>query len=174
MGRRATTLALIILLQAICSLFFIGDVITDIREGDHLDDVHLVIEAVAAISLICGVAYLMVELRHLLNRMEDMDTGLKMARGEMVTVAHAFFTEWALTPAEQDVAIMILKGVDNETIAAARGTAAGTVRAQTARIYAKSGVDGRAQFISLFVEELLSGDFGRDEGIEVKSPPETG
>ena len=56
------------------------------------------------------------------------------------------------------MAIMILKGLDNETIAQLRGTAAGTVRAQTTNIYSKSQTDGRAQFISLFVEELLVGN----------------
>lgn len=161
--RRATTLAGIIILQALCALFFIGDVITDLREGAHLDDLHLGLESIAAIALIAGVAFLLLELRRLLARMEDMDAGLMVARGQMALVMDRFFEEWRLTEAERDVALMILKGLDNEAIARVRNTALGTVRAQATGIYAKSGVHGRAQFVSLFMEELMSGDFGAAE-----------
>lgn len=41
---------------------------------------------------------------------------------------------------------------------AMRGTAKGTVRAQSAAIYSKAGVDGRGRFVSLFLEELLADD----------------
>ena len=41
-----------------------------------------------------------------------------------------------------------------------RGTAPGTVRAQCTSIYAKAGVDGRAQLFSVFMEELLAGELG--------------
>lgn len=53
---------------------------------------------------------------------------------------------------------MILKGFDNANIAEVRKTQDRTVRAQAISIHAKSQTDGRAQFIILFVEELLAGD----------------
>ena len=169
--RRATILAGLILLQAICALFFIGDVVEDFRENGHLDDPHLLLESVAAVALVAGVVFLMVELRRLLSRMSDMQTGLDVAQGHMAEVIAAFFDEWGLTSAERDVALMILKGLDNDAIARVRNTAAGTVRAQATIIYAKSRTDGRAQFISLLVEELLAGnqylgprDAARDAG----------
>lgn len=158
--RRATTLAVIILLQAICAVFFIGDVMTDLLKGGHLDDLHLGLEAFAALGLTAGVIFLMVELKNLLVRMDAMDIGLKVAQGQMFEVMSGFFEQWNLTDAERDVAIMILKGLDNETIAGVRQTAPGTVRAQATSIYAKSETHGRSQFISLFVEELMSGEFG--------------
>lgn len=154
--RRATVLAGLILLQAMCALFFIGDVIEDFREDGRLDDPHLLAETVATIALVAGVVFLMIELRGLLSRMYDMQIGLDIARGHLAEVIEAFFDDWGLTKAERDVAIMILKGVDNDTIARVRNTAAGTVRAQATRIYAKSGTEGRVQFISLLVEELLA------------------
>lgn len=70
--RRATILAGLILLQSLCALFFIGDVIEDYRLDGHLDGPHMVIEALAATALIGGVFFLMVELRSLLHRMESM------------------------------------------------------------------------------------------------------
>ena len=156
--RRATILAGLILLQALCALFFIGDVIEDFREDGHLDNPHLLLESVAAAALIAGVVFLMIELRGLLSRMSDMQIGLEIAHGHLAEVIENFFDEWNLTIAERDVAIMILKGLDNDAIARVRNTASGTVRAQATNIYSKSATDGRAQFISVFVEELMAGD----------------
>lgn len=158
--RRATILAGLILLQAVCALFFTVDVIEDYRHDGQLDGPHMILESIAAVALIGGVIFLMVELRRLLQRMAVMQTGLEVARGNLADVIDAFFEEWQLTNAERDVALMILKGFDNEAIAGLRHTAAGTVRAQATNIYAKSATDGRAQFISLFMEELLAGDIG--------------
>ena len=172
--RRATVLAGLILLQALCALFFIGDVIQDFREDGHLDNPHLLLESVAAVALIAGVIFLMIELRGLLSRMSDMQTGLEIAHGHLAEVIQVFFEEWKLTNAERDVAIMILKGLDNDTIAQVRNTASGTVRAQATNIYAKSATEGRAQFISLFVEELLAGDMGCENGSDsgsMNQPP---
>lgn len=157
-------LAGVILLQALCALFFVGDVIRDVSGGEHLDDPHLLLETLASLALISGVLFLMLELRRLLGRMDDMDAGLRVAQGQMTQVMGGFFEDWHLTEAERDVALMILKGLDNEAIARVRGTAPGTVRAQATRIYAKSGTLGRAQFVSLFMEELMSGDFGAPDG----------
>jgi DNA-binding CsgD family transcriptional regulator len=162
--RRATILAGLILLQALCALFFIGDVIEDFRENGHLDNPHLLLETVAAAALIAGVVFLMIELRGLLSRMSDMQIGLEIAHGHLAEVIESFFDEWNLTIAERDVAIMILKGLDNDTIAQVRNTASGTVRAQATNIYSKSATDGRAQFISVFVEELMAGDISSGNG----------
>jgi DNA-binding NarL/FixJ family response regulator len=81
---------------------------------------------------------------------------LSVASGAFAEVLDVFFSQWALTPAERDVALMVLKGLENEQIAAARGSAVGTIRAQTTRIYAKAGVNSRAQLMSVFIEELLA------------------
>lgn len=162
--RRATIIAGLILLQALSALFFIGDVIADFRAVGHLDNPHLLLESVAAVALIAGVIFLMVELRGLLSRMSDMQTGLDVAHGHLAEVIEGFFEDWNLTNAERDVALMILKGLDNDAIARVRNTASGTVRAQATNIYAKSATDGRAQFISLFVEELLAGGINSETG----------
>jgi DNA-binding CsgD family transcriptional regulator len=153
--RRAMTLAALILLQALCAIFFVGDVIIDLSDGDHLDDMHLILEAVAALALTAGVIYLMRELRDLLDRMAAMAFGIRAARGEMIKLIDAFFDQWRLTPSEREIALLVLKGIDNESIARMRGTAQGTVRAQCTGIYAKANVDSRAQFLSIFMEELL-------------------
>lgn len=154
--RRAAILAWMIVLQGLCALFFIGDVLADLRAGVADEGAHLWLEASVALVLCIGLGVLMYELRQLLMRMERVTTSLRAARGEMAEVIEGFFADWGLTPAEREVALMILKGLDNDSIATVRGRAAGTVRAQSAAIYAKAGVDGRTQFLSLFMEELLA------------------
>jgi DNA-binding CsgD family transcriptional regulator len=118
----------------------------------------MILELVAALALVAGVIFLSVELRRLLARVAMLDRHMRAARGEMAEVIDGFFTEWSLTPSERDVALMVLKGIDNDTIANLRGTAPGTVRAQCTAVYAKAGVDGRAQLFSVFMEELLAGE----------------
>lgn len=153
--RRAMMLAVVILLQAICAIFFIGDVIIDLFQNGHLDMVHMTLEVFAAVALLAGVIYLMYELRNLLERMDAMDVGIRAAGGEMAILVEAFFDKWQLTSSEREIAFYILKGIDNEAIAKMRGTAQSTVRAQCAQIYKKSEVDGRAQLLSVFMEELF-------------------
>jgi DNA-binding CsgD family transcriptional regulator len=158
MRRKAALLVAIILLQALCAVFFFGDVLADLHDGDHLDDIHMALEALAAFVLVVGVIYLMLELRDLLWRVNAMETGLQAARGEMAAVMDRFFDEWRLTASEREVAMLMLKGCDNEEISRLRGTAVSTVRAQTASIYGKAGVSGRGELFSLFMDELLAGD----------------
>lgn len=168
--RRAFALAGTIILQALCALFFIGDVIVDLSTGGRLEDLHLGLEALAAAALIGGVVFLMLELRRVLERMDEMDSGLKIARGQMLGVMYGFFDEWNLTAAERDVAMLILKGLDNEYIANVRNTATGTIRAQATSIYSKSGTHGRTEFVGLFLEELMSGGLGDREKAETEQP----
>lgn len=164
--RRAATLAAVILAQGVSAAFFLADLATDLATGDHLDDLHMILEMIATLALIAGGLALMHELRALLVRMHEMQEGLRAARGEMSGVIGRFFDAWGLTPSERDVALLILKGLENKEIAAVRGAAPGTVRAQSARVYAKAGVSGRAQLFSVFMEELLAADVGGAAGAE--------
>lgn len=151
------TLAVIIVLQALCAAFFVGDIVSDVALGVD-DRTHSYFEALATLVLILGVIFLMIELRGVVGRLEQMNRGLRAAQGEMAAIIEGFFDDWRLTPSEKDVGLLILKGFDNDTIAEFRGTAAGTVRAQSARIYSKAGVAGRVQLISVLLEELLAGE----------------
>lgn len=163
--RRAVTLAVIIVLQALCAAFFFSDVVSDFKKDAYLNEIHFYMETAATLVLITGVIFLMIELRGVMSRMEMLDRGLRAARGEMAQIIDTFFDEWKLTPSERDVGMLILKGFDNDTIAEFRRTAVGTIRAQSARVYAKAGVDGRAQLFSILLEELLADE---DQQIEEK------
>ena len=63
-----------------------------------------------------------------------------------------------MTPAERDVALFSIKGFSTADIAGFREVSEGTIKAQTNAIYRKAGVSGRAQLLSLFIDELVSDD----------------
>ncbi|MCX8954422.1 LuxR C-terminal-related transcriptional regulator [Ruegeria sp. NA] len=155
-AHRAVLMSIMIVVQVLCVVFYLGDVALDLKEGEGPS--HVSLEAFVAFVLLAGVVFFMIELRRLLARVEQTKLGLQAAQGEMSVVINTFFDRWGLTTAERDVGLLVLKGLDNENIARIRGRAVGTVRAQTASIYAKAGVDGRAQLISVFMEELLVAD----------------
>lgn len=154
-GRRAAALSFVLALQAIAAVFFLGDVLADITFDGF--DIHLVLETAVALALIVGVVFGMLEMRRTLEESSRREQALRAARGAMADLIQTRFTEWRLTPAESDVALLALKGLDGGAIADLRGAAPSTVRAQLARVYSKSGVSSRAELLSLFMEDLLAG-----------------
>ncbi len=169
-GRRATALALVLALQAMAAVFFVGDVLADITFDGV--DLHLVLESAVALALILGVVFGALEMRRTLEDVERSETALSAARGAMADLIGTQFAAWGLTPAEREVALLALKGFDVAAIARLRGAASGTVRAQLARIYAKSGVTNRAELLSVFIEDLIAGPVAeiRPHGAAARDP----
>lgn len=66
------------------------------------------------------------------------------------------FREWGMTAAEQEIALLILKGLSHKEIAALRKTAEATVRQQAQSIYQKSALQGKAAFAAYFLEDLFA------------------
>ena len=155
--RRLTALAGLLALQALCAVFFVGDAVADLvlPDAEGGDDGHLGIELLASAALVAGLAFTAGEVRRLLLRQRRMEAQLRAASGAFVEVVESHFEGWGLTPSERDVAMLALKGLSIAEIARIRDTRAGTVKAQLGAIYAKAGVSGRPQLISLFVEVLL-------------------
>lgn len=156
--RRKIAFALFVLVQAAAAAFFIIDVVADVASYSAGWDTYL--EALIAPGLCAGVAFGVFELRRAHGLLASHETALASASGALSDVIAAQFTAWGLTPAEKDVAMFALKGFDLAEIARLRGAAQGTVRAQMAAVYAKSGTSGRAQFAAFFVEDLLAGRVG--------------
>jgi DNA-binding CsgD family transcriptional regulator len=65
------------------------------------------------------------------------------------------FDRWALTPAEREVALLMLKGLSHKEIAAVREASERTVRQQARSIYSKANLSGRAALSAFFLEDLL-------------------
>lgn len=153
-GRRQTAaLSVFLLVQTLAAVFFVGDVIGDLR-ADPISG-HFIFEAVVTAALVLGILFGAFALRRTIELLRAQDQALQVARGALSDVINQQFQVWALTPAERDVGLLALKGLDVAEIAELRGAAQGTVRAQLTRIYQKAGVSGRAQFAAFFVEDLL-------------------
>jgi len=153
--RRAFGLASLATLQALCAGFFFADAMNDFAiEGVHALSL---LEATVSVALVFGTAGSLWQLRRALTEAAQARESLALATGAFADVIRARFTDWGLSPAEADVALFLLKGLDAGDIAELRGSATGTVRAQLAAVYKKSGVTSRTQFAALFLDDLIDG-----------------
>ena len=66
------------------------------------------------------------------------------------------FEEWGMTAAEQEIGMLILKGLSHKEVAALRGTSEATVRQQAQAIYHKSNLPGKTAFSAYFLEDVFS------------------
>lgn len=152
--RQPAALAAFLMVQSVAAVFFVGDALSDLLTDPTAP--HSVFEALVAFALILGILFGGWQLRQTLEQMRQQERALDTARGALAEVIDRQFTDWGLTPAERDVALLAIKGLDVADIAQIRSAAQGTVRAQLTHIYAKAGVSGRAQFAAWFVEDLLA------------------
>jgi len=149
------------LLLAAIALLVVLDLIADALElGDPL---HVPLE-VAAVALGAGgawwlraraerarrrqVAALTEEAARWRAEAEDALRGLGAAIDRQCD-------RWALSPAEREVALLLLKGLAMKEIAEARGTSERTARQQANAVYRKSALSGRAELSAFFLEDLL-------------------
>lgn len=65
------------------------------------------------------------------------------------------FERWALTPAEKEVALLLLKGLSHKELAEVRSISEATARQQARAVYRKSGLSGRNELAAFFLEDLL-------------------
>jgi DNA-binding CsgD family transcriptional regulator len=150
---RAAAMTFVVALQALAAAFFLADLAGDLASEPA--DSHLIEEAIAALALLAAVVMGAIQVRHLVLAARQDEAAVAVARGALAQLVQIRFAQWHLTPAEADVALFALKGCDIAEIVAMRGAAAGTVRAQLARIYAKAGVTSHTALLALFVEELI-------------------
>jgi DNA-binding CsgD family transcriptional regulator len=65
------------------------------------------------------------------------------------------FERWELSPAEREVALLLVKGLSLNEIARLRTTSERTARQQSQAVYRKAGLAGRAELSAFFLEDLL-------------------
>ena len=146
------------LLQLVCGGFLFWDILASVTGVQYTPVSWALLELIeigAVMGLLVGVVVSASLVRHALKRQADAESRLRRASGAFMEVIEERFTEWGLTPAERDVALFSIKGLSTAEIAAVRETSEGTVKAQTNAIYRKAGVTGRAQLLSLFIEDLF-------------------
>lgn len=151
----------VLLVQFLCTVFFVSDILSSIF-GIYTRplpwEVRELMEIGSALGLILGLIVGTLMLRRTIKERNEAQEKLRRASGAFMDLLEERFKEWALTPAERDVALFAIKGMTTSEIATLRATSEGTVKAQTNAIYRKAGVSGRPQLLSLFIDDLMRDD----------------
>ena len=153
-------IALVVLLfvQIVCAAFLVGETLLTLLGIQHRPlswEIKELLEIGAVLGLGFGAVLGVTVLTRSLRRQKRAEDQLRQVSGAFMELMQKRFHDWGLTSAEKDVALFAIKGLSTQEIAALRGTAEGTVKAQTNAIYRKSGVTGRPQLLSLFIEDLM-------------------
>lgn len=156
-----------IVLAVVMALNFL-DVLYDLRMGAELQ--HIIGETIIVLAAAMGVSYLLWERRRRSKEMKALSRTLSEADQQLKNITedmrnarkrygeaiHQQFNDWSLTHSEQQVAMLMLKGLSFKEIAAVRDTKEKTVRQQASGIYGKSGLDGRHELAAWFLEDFLT------------------
>ena len=96
--------------------------------------------------------------RSLDQRGEERDAWRRNAEQALEGLGRALndqFDAWELTPAEREVALLLLKGYSHKAVAKKTDRSPQTVRQHATVVYRKSGLAGRAQLSGFFLEDLM-------------------
>ncbi|MBL9047387.1 MAG: response regulator transcription factor [Tabrizicola sp.] len=143
------------------------------RETGPLDAAEVAVDLIEKLVLalaMAAVAWTVQGLREVQEVQTALENNLarSLAQGELWRAARQDeiaalgraiedqFRAWRLTPAEIDIAGLMLKGVSLKDIALVRDTSEATIRQQTQGIYRKSGLSGRAELSAYFLESLFT------------------
>lgn len=161
----------LLVFQAFCLIVLVidvaGETLTLGRRA--LNDTHILGEALAVLGLVAAVVFVAKVAWAMQVRQRQMEKGLSVASGALGELIEGYFASWGLTPTEHDVATFTIKGYSITEIAGLRGSAEGTIKTHLNAIYRKAGVNGRAQLVSLLIEDLMRaplvpGAGGKGEG----------
>ena len=131
-----------------------ADLLSDVGSG--AEPLHVGAEALAAALAMLGAGLFY---RHHLVERREAAAWRAQAEALLRSMGGAVdrqFDEWALTGAEREVGLLLLKGLSFKEIGAVRDTSERTGREQARAVYKKAGVAGRAELSAWFIEDLLA------------------
>jgi DNA-binding CsgD family transcriptional regulator len=154
-------------LFVLIAVFMTVDLVADAASG--ISSTHAAVELAALGVALVGVGRALWQLRRALGWTQELQRDLRRTQADVErwrAEAHAVlahlgtalehqFERWELTPAESEIALLILKGLSYKEVANARGTTERTVRHQALAIYRKAGFAGRAEMAAFFLQDLL-------------------
>ncbi len=156
------------------ALFAALDISSDLREGTTLG--HVAAEAGVLLVGLLGSIFmarrLVLTLRHaravqrealeLAGQLEvtraEANRWRSEARDLMEGLGAALdhqFERWNLSPAEKEVALLLLKGLSHKDVAEVRSVTEATARQQARAVYKKAGLSGRHDLAAFFLEDLM-------------------
>jgi DNA-binding CsgD family transcriptional regulator len=96
--------------------------------------------------------------RSLQDRQAERDAWRQSAQHALHGLGEAIdrqFDTWDLTPAEREVALLLMKGYSHKAIARRTHRSDQTVRQHAAAVYRKAALGGRAELSAFFLEDLM-------------------
>ncbi len=161
---QAITAILVLVIIVIVNIY---DLAIDLSYGTSAW--HLVVEILVVAMSLSVITWLMLHLRaqnHALdllkkeiadekNRKKQAGREGQETRDKLGEIIRQQFQRWQLTSSEQEVALLLLKGLSFKEIAGVRETHEKTVRQQASAIYKKADVSGRHAFSAWFIEDFL-------------------
>jgi len=142
-------------------IWAIADVFREYQNGEMLS--HLSFELVVGVLAVLWSFHLWKANFRMQGKIESLTQEAEEWRSHNLKLIHGLSQSiydqmllWNLTPAEQEVTRLILKGLTFKDIAQIRSTSEKTTRQQAMIIYQKSKLPGRAELSAFFLEDLLS------------------
>lgn len=172
--REPVSARMLLLLFALMAMLAGIDVITDLREQTTL--AHVLLELLVVAIGFAGAGGIALRLRRsardahaLREHAALLAENLRITQEEaarwrtdaadliagLSAAIDAQLAKWGLSPAEQEVALLLLKGLSHKEIAQLRSVAETTVRQQARSLYRKAGLSGRNDLAAFFLEDLL-------------------
>lgn len=158
MRREGITILVVMVMQFILASVFLTDFVVDIaglRSVPPSYTFREVMQIVAWLGLGLGLVLNGVLLSRMVARGVHLERTVQLARGAFFDLLDERFVGWSLTPAEREVALLVIKGYSNSEIGEILGKAEGTVKAQCNAVFRKADVNGRVQFVCSLIDELL-------------------
>lgn len=165
MNNKERWVLLLTLVLIVCAVAI--DLLTDTAQGVLLW--HVLVEGSAGILALAGILYLLYQQFQLQGALqqerlaaaawqqqaEQWRAQSKAYLAGLSAMIDQQLSAWGLSPAEREVAFLLLKGMSLKEIAELRQTSEKTARVQSTAIYAKSGLNGRSELAAFFLEDLL-------------------
>lgn len=166
--------AAVAFLFAMVGVLATADLLSDVGEGTSV--LHTVLEGSVVLFGLAGAVTMLVRLRAVGRRARSLEEQaqvlherLEVSRaeaaqwrqdaGDLIAGLGAAIDRqlerWGLSPAEKDVALLLLKGLSHKEIADIRDVGEATVRQQARALYKKAGLGGRHELAAFFLEDLL-------------------
>jgi DNA-binding CsgD family transcriptional regulator len=167
---------------ALISVMVGVDLISDYRASQFTW--HIFVEGVIGLAAAFGVFYILrgsYNLKHRLDQ-EILDYSEFKKEAEawraeskkylegLSTAIDQQLSRWNLSPAEKEVAFLLLKGLSLKEVASIRNTSEKTARVQSIAIYSKSGLAGRSELSAFFLEDLLAPHLEKDKFTKENRP----
>lgn len=148
-------------------IFVSYDVWSDLKAGSSLT--HMTAEAAVIIIAGFGALRLLFQNFFLKHEMQSQGQELKELKLEaskwkqenqtlisgLSQAIDKQMEDWAFTPSEKEVALLLLKGLSFKEVSTIRESTEKTIRHHAQKIYEKSNLAGRAELSAFFLEDLL-------------------